>query len=133
MPTMTTCRAIATKDAPAAIGPYSQAVDAACGGLVFLSGQIPLDPATGELVGGDVAAQTHRVMQNLAAVLVAAGLGWENVAKTTIFLADMNDFGAVNEVYASYLGEHRPARATVQVAGLPKGVPVEIDAIAVRG
>ena len=126
------CRPIETGNAPAAIGPYAQAVEAP-GGLLFLSGQIPLDPATGELVGGDVAAQSHRVMQNLGAVLDAAGLGWGNVAKVTIFLTDLGDFGAVNEVYASYLGAHRPARATVQVAALPKGVPVEIDAIAVRG
>lgn len=125
-------RAIQTDAAPAAIGPYSQAVVASAGELFFLSGQIPLDPATGELVTGDAATQAERVLLNLEAVLQAAGLTWFEVAKTTIFLTNMADFGAVNAVYSRHVGEHRPARATVQVAGLPRGVAVEIEAIAVR-
>lgn len=125
------CKPIQTAAAPAAIGPYSHAMEAPAGRIVFLSGQIPLDPGTMDIVEGGVTAQAHQVMRNLAAVLEAAGLAWKDVAKTSIFLADMADFAAVNEVYASYLGEHKPARATVQVAGLPKGVAVEIDAIAV--
>ncbi|MEZ4372419.1 MAG: RidA family protein [Polyangiaceae bacterium] len=119
---------IQTSDAPAAIGPYSQAVKS--GDLLFLSGQIPLDPKSGELVGGSVADETHRVMQNLGAVLKAAGSGYGDVVKTTIYLMDMADFAQVNEVYATYFDKDPPARATVQVAGLPKGVRVEIDAIA---
>jgi 2-iminobutanoate/2-iminopropanoate deaminase len=122
-------RVIATQSAPGAIGPYSQAILA--GNLVFCSGQIPLDPATGQVVAGDVAAQTRQVMANLTAVLAAAGAGWAQVAKTTIYLADMNDFGAVNAVYAEHAGTEPPARATVEVARLPKDVRVEIDAIAV--
>lgn len=118
--------------APKAIGPYSQAIAAPCGELVFLSGQIPLDPATGALVEGDAAAQTEQVMRNLRAVLEAAGLDWTDVAKTTIFLADLGDYAAVNQVYARWLGSHAPARAAVQVAGLPRGARVEIEAIAVR-
>jgi 2-iminobutanoate/2-iminopropanoate deaminase len=120
---------IATEDAPKAIGPYSQAVRA--GDTVYLSGQIPLDPKTGQLVGGDIAAQTDRVMNNLRAVLHAAGLSFEHVVRCTIYLMDMNDFGAVNEVYGRYFPANPPARATVQVAGLPKGARVEIDAVAV--
>ena len=120
-----------TDRAPAAIGPYSQAV--VTGGWVFCSGQIPLDPATGELVGGDVAAQTDRVLRNLAAVLEAAGGSLSHVVKTTVFLADMADFTAMNEVYARHFGDHRPARATVQAAGLPRGVGVEIECIAKLG
>jgi 2-iminobutanoate/2-iminopropanoate deaminase len=123
---------IATNQAPKAIGPYAQGVAVPAGRLIFCSGQIPLDPATGELVGaGDVRAQTERVMQNLAAVLAAAGAAFEDVARTTIYLTDLRDFGAVNEVYARHVGENPPARATVQVAGLPRGASVEIDAIAV--
>jgi 2-iminobutanoate/2-iminopropanoate deaminase len=122
--------------APQAIGPYSQAIVAAVdgAGLVFCSGQIALSPSTGTLVGaGDVAAEAEQVMRNLAAVLAAAGCGLEQVVRTTIFLADMGDFAAVNEVYGRHLpAGHRPARATVQVAGLPRGARVEIDAIAVR-
>ena len=122
---------ISTPDAPKAIGPYAQAVSAT-GRLVFCSGQIPLDPTTGEIVGaGDVREQTERVMQNLAAVLSAAGASFAQVTKTTIFLTDLQDFAAVNEVYAKHVGESPPARATVQVAGLPKGASVEIEAIAV--
>jgi 2-iminobutanoate/2-iminopropanoate deaminase len=120
---------IATKSAPAAIGPYSQAVRAA--NMVFLSGQIPLDPATGAMIEGDIRAQTERVMTNLGAVLEAAGLSFANVARTTIYLTDLGDFAAVNEVYGKRFPENPPARATVQVAALPKGARVEIDAIAV--
>jgi len=114
--------------APKAIGPYSQAVRV--GDLLFLSGQVPLDPATGQLIEGDISAQTRRVMDNLDAVLKSAGLSFADVARTTIFLADMNDFAKVNEVYGSYFTEPFPARATVQVARLPKDARVEIDAIA---
>jgi len=122
---------ISTADAPKAIGPYAQAVSAT-GRLVFCSGQIPLDPVTGEIVGaGDVREQTERVMLNLAAVLRAAGASFAHVTKTTIFLTDLQDFAAVNEVYAKHVGTTPPARATVQVAGLPRGVSVEIEAIAV--
>jgi 2-iminobutanoate/2-iminopropanoate deaminase len=107
-------------------------VSVPAGRIVFCSGQIPLDPATGEMVGsGDVRLQTERVMKNLAAVLTAAGASFANVTKTTIFLTDLQDFAAVNEVYARFVGETPPARATVQVAGLPKGAMVEIDALAV--
>jgi 2-iminobutanoate/2-iminopropanoate deaminase len=120
-----------TDDAPAAIGPYSQAMVA--GGLVFTAGQIPLDPATMQLVEGDVAVQTERVMANLAAVLAAAGAGLASVVKTTVFLRDMNDFTAMNEVYGRHFGEHKPARSTVQAARLPRDVAVEIDCIAVAG
>jgi 2-iminobutanoate/2-iminopropanoate deaminase len=123
---------VSTAGAPAAIGPYSQAL--AAGGLVFCSGQIALDPGTGEMVGpGDVRAQARRVMENLGAVLAAAGSGWDRVVKTTIYLADLADFAPVNEIYGSYFPSVKPARATVQVAGLPRGALVEIDAIAVRG
>ena len=124
-----TLRAVQTDRAPAAIGPYSQAVVA--NGLLFTAGQIPLDPATGQIVGGDVGAQTERVLANLAAVLEAAGASWSDVVKTTVFLHDMNDFPTVNQVYARALGSARPARSTVQVAALPRGVLVEIDAVAV--
>jgi 2-iminobutanoate/2-iminopropanoate deaminase len=119
-----------TDDAPKAIGPYSQAIRA--GNLVFCSGQIPLDHKTGEMIGsGDVRAQARRVMDNLQAVLQAAGTSLAHVVKTTIYLQDLGDFGAVNEVYGSYFAAAPPARATVQVAGLPRGALVEIDAIAV--
>ena len=121
---------IQTGDAPKAIGPYSQAIQAS--GLLFCSGQIPLDPKTGEMVGvGDVRAQTKRVMDNLGAVLAAGGASFATVVKTTIFLADLADFGAVNEIYGSYFKDAPPARATVQVAGLPRGSLVEIEALAV--
>ena len=119
---------IQTDQAPAAIGPYSQAV--ALGDLLFCSGQIPLDPATGELVGETAAEQAKQVLSNLAAVLEAGGSGLGKVVKTTIFLASMGDFAAVNEIYAGAFGDHRPARATVEVSCLPKSVLVEIDAIA---
>jgi 2-iminobutanoate/2-iminopropanoate deaminase len=120
---------IATDQAPAAIGPYSQAVQA--GGLLFCSGQIPLDPATGELVSGDIRSETRRVMENLKGVLQAAGCGFGQVARTTIYLVDMADFPVVNEVYGEYFPAEKPARATVAVAALPRGVRVEIDAVAV--
>jgi reactive intermediate/imine deaminase len=122
--------AIATQQAPGAIGPYSQGVRA--GDAVFLSGQIPLDPATGQLVTGDIAAQTRRVMENLRAVLAAAGCDFSNVVRTTIYLTDLGNFAAVNEAYGSYFQPPFPARATVQVAALPRGAQVEIDAIAVK-
>jgi 2-iminobutanoate/2-iminopropanoate deaminase len=121
-------QAISSPDAPKAIGPYSQAIRA--GQLLFLSGQIPLDPASGQMIDGDISAQTKRVMENLGAVLKAAGLSFEAVVRTTIFLADMNDFAKVNEVYGTYFNSPAPARATVQVAQLPRGARVEIDAIA---
>jgi 2-iminobutanoate/2-iminopropanoate deaminase len=121
-------RAVHTDRAPAAIGPYSQAV--AANGFLFTAGQIPLDPSTGQVIAGDVTAQTERVLANLAAVLEAAGTSWSAVVRTTVFLHDMNDFPAVNQVYARVLGSARPARSTVQVAALPRGVLVEIDAIA---
>ena len=117
-------------DAPAPIGPYSQAVEV--NNLVFCSGQIPLDAKTGEVLKGSVAEQAEKVMVNIQAVLSAAGLTFANVIKTTIFLTDMNDFAAVNEVYAKRFKDAPPARSTVQVAGLPKGVNVEIEVIAMR-
>lgn len=120
---------VSTPEAPAAIGPYSQAVVA--GGLVFCSGQIALDPATGTMVGaGDVRMQAAQVMRNLGAVLAAAGASFASVVKTTIFLADLADFAVVNEIYGSHFPSEPPARATVQVAGLPRGALVEIDAVA---
>jgi 2-iminobutanoate/2-iminopropanoate deaminase len=121
-------QALSTDRAPKAIGPYSQAIRV--GQLLFLSGQVPLDPSTGQMVDGDVAAQTRRVMENLSAILQSAGLSFTAVVRTTIFLADMNDFAKVNEVYGSYFSEPYPARATVQVARLPKDARVEIDAVA---
>ncbi|MFO0667018.1 MAG: RidA family protein [Polyangiaceae bacterium] len=120
---------IQTSEAPAAIGPYSQAIRA--GNMVFLSGQVPLDPKTGELVTGDIRLETERVMDNLAAVLAASGLTFANVARTTIYLTNLGDFQAVNETYGKRFDKAPPARATVQVAALPKGARVEIDAIAV--
>ncbi len=119
---------IATSDAPAAIGPYSQAVRA--GGLIFLSGQIPLDPATGQIVPGDVATQAERVLKNLQAILVAGGCALGDVVRTTIYLVDLAHFATVNEVYARFFAPPYPARVTVQVAALPRGSLVEIDAIA---
>jgi 2-iminobutanoate/2-iminopropanoate deaminase len=122
-------QAIATDGAPKAIGPYSQAVR--MGSLLFCSGQIPIDPATGHLVTGDIAAQTGQVFANLGAVLAAAGAGFEHVARTTVYLADMNDFAAMNEVYATFFGTPAPARSTIQAAGLPRNARIEIDVIAV--
>jgi len=122
---------IATGDAPQAIGPYSQAVRA--GNTVFASGQIPLDPATKEFVPGGIAEQTEQVLKNLTAVFAAAGVGMDQIVKTTVFLADMNDFNAMNEVYGKYFSDNPPARATVQAARLPRDAKVEIEAIAVTG
>jgi 2-iminobutanoate/2-iminopropanoate deaminase len=119
---------IHTAEAPAAIGPYSQGIVA--NGFLFTAGQIALEPATGEIVPGGVREQTERVMRNLTAVLESAGIGWNDVVKTTVYLQDMNDFPIVNEVYGAALGEARPARSTVQVSALPRGVLVEIDAVA---
>jgi 2-iminobutanoate/2-iminopropanoate deaminase len=121
-------QAMSTAAAPQAIGPYSQAV--AAGGFIFASGQLPLDPATGQMVAGDIRAQTHQVMRNLAEVLKAGGGSLDHVVRTTIFLADMGDFAAVNEVYGSYFSAPAPARATVQVARLPRDARLEIDAVA---
>jgi 2-iminobutanoate/2-iminopropanoate deaminase len=123
-----TLQTVSTHEAPAAIGPYSQAV--VVGGFVFTSGQIALDPSTGRLIGGSVVEQTHRVLENLSAVLAAAGASWTDVVKTTVYLVDLADFPAVNELYGQHLGDARPARSTVQVAALPRGALVEIDAIA---
>jgi 2-iminobutanoate/2-iminopropanoate deaminase len=120
--------AIAASGAPQAIGPYSSALRV--GSLLFISGQLPLEPASGHLVDGDVSAQTRRVLENLGALLTAAGLAYAHVVRTTIFLADMEDFGSVNEIYRSYFSEPYPARSTVQVARLPRDARVEIDAIA---
>ena len=123
-----TKESIATDKAPQAIGPYSQAIRA--GGFIFCSGQIALDPETGELVEGGVDTQTERVLENLLGVLREAKMGLENVVKTTVYLADLADFAEMNEVYARYLGDRAPARTTIQAAGLPMGVRVEIDVIA---
>lgn len=122
---------VKTESAPAAIGPYSQAVRA--GGFVFASGQIPLDPKTGQFVEGGVREQTEQVMRNLAAVLEAAGTGLDRVVKTTVFLADMDDFAAMNEVYGRYFADNPPARATVQAARLPRDARVEIEVVALAG
>jgi 2-iminobutanoate/2-iminopropanoate deaminase len=118
---------ISTENAPGAIGPYSQAIKT--GNIVFCSGQIPIDVETGEFVSGDVAEQTAQVLKNLTAVLEAAGSSLQMVVKTTVFLADMNDFGAMNEIYAEYFGDNKPARSTVQAARLPRDARVEIEAI----
>jgi 2-iminobutanoate/2-iminopropanoate deaminase len=122
---------IKTEGAPGAIGPYSQAIRA--GGFVFASGQIPLDPATGSLVPGDVVKQTEQVMRNISALLEAAGSGLDRIVKTTVFLADMNDFSAMNEVYGRYFDENPPARSTVQAARLPRDARVEIEVVALAG
>ena len=119
---------ISTDEAPAAIGPYSQAVRS--GSFLFCSGQIPLDPKSGQIVAGDINAQTRRVLDNIAAVLRAEGLSFDSVVKTTIFLTDLGDFQTVNEIYGSYFKQKPPARSTVQVSGLPKGANVEIEVIA---
>jgi 2-iminobutanoate/2-iminopropanoate deaminase len=123
-----TIQTISTDAAPAAIGPYAQATIA--GGFLFTAGQIPLDPKSGEVVAGDIEPQTRQVMANLAAVLAKAGLGWTDVVKTTVFLQDMADFPRFNELYAAALGGARPARSTVQVAALPRGVSVEVELVA---
>lgn len=119
---------VATAQAPAAIGPYSQAIKA--GGFVFTSGQIPIDPANGQLIQGGIAAQTERVLNNIQSILTAAGSGLERVVKTTVFLKNMTEFSAMNEVYARFFPSAPPARSTVEVARLPKDVLVEIDAVA---
>jgi 2-iminobutanoate/2-iminopropanoate deaminase len=121
-------RTLSTEAAPAAIGPYSQATIA--GGFLFTAGQIPLDPATMEVVAGDIVPQTRRVLENLQQVLHAAGATWKDVVKTTVFLQDMTDFPRFNEVYEAALGTARPARSTVQVAALPRGVSVEVELVA---
>jgi 2-iminobutanoate/2-iminopropanoate deaminase len=120
---------VSTDKAPGAIGPYSQAIKA--GGMIFCSGQIPIDPATGNIVSEDVTEQTEQVLKNLSEVLSAGGADLSNVVKTTVFLADMNDFQAMNEVYARHFSDNKPARATVQAARLPRDVKVEIECIAV--
>ena len=122
-------RIVHTDKAPAAIGPYSQGIVA--GNFLFTAGQIALDPATGQIVQGDVTTQTERVLTNLTAVLESAGTSWADVVKTTVYLQDMADFPRVNEVYGRMIGDARPARSTVQVSGLPRGVLVEIDAVAI--
>lgn len=121
-------RIVRTDDAPPAIGPYSQAVVA--GGFVFAAGQVPLDPRTGQIVPGDIRLQTRRVMENLKAVLEAAGSSMDKVVKTTVFLRDLNDFGIMNEIYGQYFQENPPARSTVQVARLPREAAVEIEVVA---
>lgn len=127
---MKTLNTVATEKAPQAIGPYSQAIVA--DSVIYTAGQVALDPRSGQLVGTTVADQTEQVLKNLTAVLAAAGSSLGQVVKTTVYLADMADFAAMNEVYARHFGGHRPARSTVQAAGLPKGARVEIDAIAIR-
>jgi 2-iminobutanoate/2-iminopropanoate deaminase len=119
---------VKTQHAPAAIGPYSQAIKA--GGMVYAAGQIPLDPTTGQLISGDIQAQTERVLENLRAVLAAAGSSLDGVVKTTVFLKSMGDFAAMNEVYARYFTDTAPARSTIAVADLPRGALVEIECIA---
>jgi len=119
---------ISTKDAPQAIGPYSQGVVA--GGFLFTAGQIPLDPANGALINGDIQAQTTRVFENLKAVLKASGLDFADVVKATVFLVSMDEFAPLNEIYSRYMGDHKPARSTVAVASLPKGARVEIELVA---
>jgi 2-iminobutanoate/2-iminopropanoate deaminase len=128
---MASLKAVSTPNAPGAIGPYSQAIRA--GDFLFLSGQIGLNPATGQIVEGGIVEQTHQVLKNLGAVLAGAGSSFAHVAKTTVYLQDMADFGAMNEVYGGYFSVPAPARATIQAAGLPKGVRVEIDVVAYLG
>ena len=120
---------ISTKEAPAAVGPYSQAVRV--GSTVYCAGQIPLDPKSGQIVPGDIGAQTRRVLENIAAVLRAESLGFENIVKTTVFLTNLSDFQTMNEIYGSYFKKEPPARSTVQVPALPKGAHIEIEVIAV--
>lgn len=128
---MENLRRIATDRAPRAIGPYSQAIET--GGFLYTSGQIPLDPASGELVSGGLEASVERVFDNLEAILAEAGLSLADVVKTTVFLLRMEDFAAMNAIYARRFGEHRPARSTVAVSELPKGAPIEIEVVARRG
>jgi 2-iminobutanoate/2-iminopropanoate deaminase len=124
-------QAVSTPAAPAAIGPYSQAIRA--GSLLFVSGQIPLDPETGQMIGGDITVQTHRVFRNLAAILESAGSSLERVVRVGVFLVDMNDFAAMNDVYATYFSAPAPARATIQAARLPKDARIEIEVVAEVG
>jgi len=121
------CREISTRKAPAAVGPYSQAV--ASNGFLFISGQLPIEPETGEMIAGDIADKTHRIMINILNIAQAAGTGLERVVKTTVFLTDLKQFSKMNEVYGQYFGDCLPARSTVQVAALPKGSDIEIEAI----
>jgi 2-iminobutanoate/2-iminopropanoate deaminase len=121
---------VATDAAPKAIGPYSQAV--VCGELIFVSGQIPLDPATGELVGSDFAQQAERALANIKAVLEAAGSSVDRIVKVNVYLVDLAQFGQLNAIYGAFLGAHRPARAVVQVSALPRGAQIEVEAVAVR-
>ncbi len=124
-------KAVTSLRAPKAIGPYSQAIETTGARTVYCSGQIPLDPATGELVAGGIEEQTSRVLENLSAVLAAAGAGFQHVVKTTVFLVDLADFPKMNEIYARAFAHHPPARSTVQVAALPRGARIEIEAVAV--
>lgn len=123
-------RAVTSKDAPAAVGPYSPVIVDEAAGTVYVSGQIPLDPQTGEMVPGDIAVQTKRVLENLRALLESAGSGMENVLKTTVYMADLSEFGRMNEVYATFFPGVKPARSTIEVSRLPKDARIEIDAIA---
>lgn len=122
---------IKTSSAPAAIGPYSQGIRVSAGKMLFTAGQVPLDPATGQMVAGDIKAQTRRVLENVKAILHAAGASFENVVKTTVFMTDLNEFAAMNEVYAEFFSTNPPARSTVEVRALPKGAKVEIETMAI--
>ncbi len=124
---------IKTSSAPAAIGPYSQGIRVSAGKMLFTAGQVPLDPATGQMVTGDIKAQTRRVLENVKAILHAAGASFENVVKTTVFMTDLNEFAAMNEVYAEFFSTNPPARSTVEVRALPRGCKVEIETIAIIG
>ncbi|KAA0228878.1 RidA family protein [bacterium] len=122
---------IKTSSAPAAIGPYSQGIRVSAGKMLFTAGQVPLDPATGQMVTGDIKAQTRRVLENVKAILQAAGASFEHVVKTTVFMTDLNEFAAMNDVYAEYFATNPPARSTVEVRALPKGAKVEIETMAI--
>lgn len=122
---------IKTSSAPAAIGPYSQGIRVSAGKMLFTAGQVPLDPATGQMVTGDIKAQTRRVLENVKAILQAAGASFEHVVKTTVFMTDLNEFAAMNEVYAEFFATNPPARSTVEVRALPKGAKVEIETMAI--
>ncbi|MCK6562385.1 RidA family protein [candidate division KSB1 bacterium] len=122
---------IKTSSAPAAIGPYSQGIRVSAGKMLFTAGQVPLDPATGQMVTGDIKAQTRRVLENVKAILQAAGASFGNVVKTTVFMTDLNEFAAMNEVYAEFFSTHPPARSTVEVRALPRGAKVEIETMAI--
>ncbi len=122
---------IKTSSAPAAIGPYSQGIRVSAGKMLFTAGQVPLDPATGQMVAGDIKAQTRRVLENVKAILQAAGASLESVVKTTVFMTDLNEFAAMNEVYAEFFSTNPPARSTVEVRALPKGAKVEIETMAI--